>query len=146
MILKKLFESIKHQKGLTFNDNNEESIIYKGFKIIKCKNEYSIKDVRFNDFYSKIKIQDARVIIKYNSLIKGIDHITFERDKIKYEKLKTIIGGLYDLRKQVSMGDYDPPYKLKKLNNINKNLDKNRDLLFLYDTRIKHHKYKYKNE
>lgn len=121
-----------------------EFIIYKGFKILKDGDRYTMQDVRFSNMYSVVKPENYRLFIE-KGFIEGADMICFKRNKRRIISYKKRAELLYDKRRRFKKElNKDRRLNEKRIRNINRNIDYQVDNLFLYKTRINQHKIKYK--
>lgn len=58
---------------------SENELLYKGFKLIKNGDEYSILDIRKFDHYSPVKDRDL-IILENEGFVRGCDLILYNRD------------------------------------------------------------------
>lgn len=127
-----------HHQGVDF-------IIYKGFKLSKNTDTYTIEDVRRSDFYDKVRSSDYTKLIKLG-FIKGVDEIVNTRNLKRVGIYTKLVEKLYmnklSYRSNLCEGKTKEFYE-KKLRNCQENIHKNIDLLFLYKTRINQYNLKY---
>lgn len=125
-------------QGCTVYDVKEQSfIIYKGFKITKTESLYTVLDVRKSDMYSKITGDDLRIISELG-FIKGVDKISYERNKTRVDFLEKTIRKLNEEKDKASSKLQDNvKFYTKKLKNIEVNKVDTEDLLIFYKSKIK---------
>lgn len=120
--------------------------IYKGFKLTKHPDDkYTLQDVRFNDFYSEVRAKELE-IIRSLGFIRGVDEISYTRNKRRVKRYTRKIERLYEDQKIYKHKIRDKErleFYEKKLRNCNKNINRNIDNLFLYKSRVKNHESKY---
>lgn len=142
-IVQKWFEESKDKVRVFIQTDEQEYIIYKGFKITKFSSGYKIQDVRLSDFYSEVKESHFKILVKHG-FIRGADAIVYTRNKKRVRTYTKKIEELYDQRKEYQKNlKKNKAFYEKKLRNCQENINKNIDLLFLYKSRISNHESKY---
>lgn len=129
-----------------YNEKEQSFVIYKGFKIIKTESLYTVLDVRKSDMYSKITGDDLRIISELG-FIKGVDKISYERNKERVKSLEEIINKLNKEKEKASNKLQDNfKFYTKKLKNIDVNIVDTEDLLIFYKSKIKQYEDKNNNK
>lgn len=120
----------------TYVGDNCEFLIYKGFKISKFPDRFSIQNVRTSDFYSNVSDEDMEVL-KKEGFIKGSDTLSYERNKVRFTEYIKTLEKLYENRKEyLTKYDNNPKFYTKRLKNCEEGLCKYSDLLFFYKAKI----------
>ena len=127
-----------------FTTLDENFIIYKGFKIAKpFEGDYEIKDARYSNMYTRPSSVSLSHFREFG-FIKGADVISYKRDVKRLESYKKRTARLYDKRKKFKAQlPKDKKLNEKRIRNINRKIGEFVDLIFYYDTRIKHYNNKY---
>lgn len=144
-ILKKWFDEVMDSDVRIFTSSKSEFTIYKGFKLTKTLNTYKIEDVRFSDFYDKVKDKDYKIMVKLG-FIRGADWITNRRNHRRVHIYTKIIEKLYkdkfEYKSKLRPLETRAFYQ-KKLRNCQENIHKTITLLFLNKSRISQYNSKY---
>lgn len=142
--VKEWFNEAKGRYVTVFKLVSVEFIIYKGFKLLKKDDKYSIQDVRFSNMYSVVNPECYKLFIE-KGFIEGADLICFNRNKERVLSYKRKAELLYDKRRKFKKElNKDRRLNEKRIRNINRKIEEFVDNLFLYRTRINQYKIKYK--
>lgn len=127
-----------------FEVNDDEFIIYKGFKITSpLEGDPFIEDVRFGNIYSNITQQDCDTF-KTLGFIQGADTIGNTRDIQRVESYRKRTRTLYQKRKKFRKElPKDKRLNEKRIRNINIKIAEFVDLIFFYETKVKQFNNKY---
>jgi len=126
---------------------DKDFIIYKGFKLTSFHNgKYLIEDTRSSENYGKPLTKDLS-IMNLKGFIKGCDEISYKNNLSNIVSTTKRIELLYSRRKKyrrkIKEGS-EIQKNEKRVRNINKNIDILADRIFMYKTRVKQFKSKYK--
>jgi len=122
---------------------DSEYIIYKGFKITKLNDTFTLKDVRWSNFYNDVSKTNLNILRKHG-FIKGVDIIGYKRDVKRIKSYKKRITRLYDKRKIFKKQmDEDRRLNTKRIRNINLRIDDYVSFIFFYQVRVNQFKIKY---
>ncbi len=122
-------------------------VMYKGFKLVGSKEgDYKLYDVRFNDFYSKVKESDLSVL-RTLGLVRGADTLMYNRDISRSDICKKDIANLYDkminIYKPMIKEGINLEFYNKRVRNAYSNIHDYTDLIFFYKNRIELYESKY---
>lgn len=144
-ILQEWFEDARQNNVRIFHFEENDFLIYKGFKITKNYDGYRLQDVRRSDFYDEIKSKDLKILLKLG-FIEGIDYIVNQRNLRRVNIYTKILEKLYTHRKEYQSKlrpRITREFYQKKIRNCNENIHNNIDLLFLYKSRVEQYNLKY---
>lgn len=134
---KEWYEQAILQGCTVYNEKEQSFVIYKGFKIIKTESLYTVLDVRKSDMYSKITDKDLKIFTELG-FIKGVDKISYERNKTRVDFLEKTIRKLNEEKDKASNKLQDNvKFYTKKLKNIDVNIVDTEDLLIFYKSKVK---------
>jgi len=141
-IIKEWFTEAKTTTKV-FNLVDSEFIIYKGFKILKVEDVYTIYDVRLSNMYSSVTSECFKELSK-KGFIKGADYICFKRNKKRVVTYKKRAEVWYDKRRKYKKElPNNRELNEKRIRNINRKIEEAIDHMFLYKIRINQYKSKY---
>lgn len=141
-MLREWFNEVVKHTGYVWIDNEQNQfVIYKGFKIDKKHAGFTIKDVRKNDFYTDVTDDDFRVL-QEKGFIKGCDYLSYIRS---LDYTNSIRDEIMLLQNKLDYVKFLPssPFNDKKKRNLEKNINKLLAELTIYQSRISNYKLKY---
>lgn len=114
---------------------NAKHLIYRGFKLTKIGDSYSIVDVRTNDFYSEVKEDDLRVF-EDRGFIAGADYLVYNRDCERVKAYTKRVSRLLQLKESYQQKRLqNKPFFDKRIKNCITNWEIFSELLAFYSAR-----------
>lgn len=118
-MVKEWFEEyVNSGKGKTHRiDDDSEFIIYKGFKILRDREHYTLEDTRFSDLYTRVSDFDL-MRLQSHGFMEGCDRIKYVRDSLRLEKHRLSLEELSEDRQTLADLNLDKSSReYKKRNN-----------------------------
>lgn len=144
-VLKEWFDEVGRNNVKIHHSKESEFVIYKGFKLSKSIDGFTIQDVRRSDFYDDVKIKEHNILCKLG-FIRGADLIVHRRNVKRVSVYTRLLEKTYSDRKLFS-SKLRPlktrEFYKKKIRNCQDNIKKYIDLLFLYKSRVEQYNLKY---
>lgn len=139
-MIKKWYEEAVDYGLLVLTVNGVSSVFYKGFKMSNKNGEYTIQNIRENDFYTTVDDDSLKILNEYG-FIQGADNIAYERNVGRTNKFKRQLEKLYSDKLKFKTVKQQESQKFK---NIIDAIYTYVDKLQFYKSKVLQHENKYK--
>lgn len=139
------YEAAVNPESKTITTKEGKYVLYKGFKLSCNDGEYSIVDIRTNNFYTDVKPKDLKVF-KEQGFIQGACYLMYIRDCKRIPYYEKRLERLHELKAEFEkklLLQQKVEFCKKRIRNCSDNIKAIGDLIVYFSDRRDKHQKKY---